>query len=189
MSDALVTLASLIWDHAVLDLVLLLFLYHVASLGSLSAAPSPAVATALLVLLSAGFVVVGTAHALPSIAAVAAGWETSRCARFYVTAALQAAGGAALLSQGTRAHGAALLCAVSVGVWPSLLQLTQLGALGTLRVVHQAPLIWACAAIARHPERAASLALGGRAAAADDCACCKAEAACDEEAPLIVKTE
>ena len=184
MSDALVTVASLIWDHAVLDLVLLLFLYHVASLGSLSAAPSPAVATALLALLSAGFIVVGTAHALP----VTAGWETSRCARFYVTAALQAAGGAALLSQGTRAHGAALLCAVSVGVWPSLLQLTQLGALGTLRVVHQAPLIWACVALARHPERA-SLALGGRAAAADDCACCKAEAACDEEAPLIVKTE
>ena len=107
-------------------LVLLLFLYHVASLGSLSAAPSPAVAPALLVLLSAGFIVVGTAPALPSTAAVAAGWETSRCARFYVTAALQAAGGAALLSQGTRAHGAALLCAVSVGVWPSLLQLTQL---------------------------------------------------------------
>ena len=188
MSDSLVTLVSLIWDHAILDLVLLLFLYHVASLGSFSAAPSPAVGTALLVLLSAGFIVVGTAHALPSIAAVAAGWETSRCARFYVTAALQAAGGAALLSQGTRAHGAALLCAVCIGVWPSLLQLTQLGALGTLRVVHQAPLIWACAAIARHPERA-SLALGGRAAAADDCACCKAEAACDEEAPLIVKTE
>ena len=188
MSDALVTLVSLIWDHAVLDLVLLLFLYHVAANGSLSAAPSPTVATALLALLSSGFIVVGTAHALPSIAAVAAGWETSRCARFYVTAALQAAGGAALLSQGTRAHGAALLCAVCIGVWPSLLQLTQLGALGTLRVVHQAPLIWACVALARHPERA-SLALGGRAAAADDCACCKAEAACDEEAPLIVKTE
>ena len=188
MSDALVTVVSLIWDHAVLDLVLLLFLYHVAANGSLSAAPSPTVATALLALLSSGFIVVGTAHALPSIAAVAAGWETSRCARFYVTAALQAAGGAALLSQGTRAHGAALLCAVCIGVWPSLLQLTQLGALGTLRVVHQAPLIWACVALARHPERA-SLALGGPAAAADDCACCKAEAACDEEAPLIVKTE
>ena len=43
--------------------------------------------------------------------------------------------------------------------------------------------------MARHPERASSLALGGRAAAADDCECCKAEAACDEEAPLIVKTE
>ena len=98
---------------AILDLVLLVFLYHVASLGSLSAAPA-FLATRAAVLLSEGCC---RRAARAAVLLVAAGWNEP-LHRFYVTAALQAAGGAALLSQGTRA-GAALLCAVSVGVWPS----------------------------------------------------------------------
>ena len=59
-----------------------------------------------------------------------AGWSASRCARFYLTAALQAAGGAALLPQGTRARAAALLCAVSVGV-----EVIVVGTIGVYAVV------------------------------------------------------